>query len=225
LVSDRQARVEAAAKRGVPDFTAEVATFNAWLSYLGESEGVQIVSDSRVRILRIVDRAKFGAALEALEAMHDWPASYRAANVQRWWSADQVAATAPFIDITFSNTAQALVVRAVKVTPAADGGLEVGFWVEDKTPGGLTAGWRLFAHVVDASGAILANAEAAFISDAPSDPNKTLRYYRVLYTNRPQGATGISFGLFKPAEGGLEFLTADQGTRDMDARRVIVPLP
>ena len=121
--------MEAAAKRGVPDFTTEVATFNAWLSYLGESEGVQIVSDSRVRILRIVDRAKFGAALDALEAMHDWPASYRAANVQRWWSADQVAATAPFIDITFSNTAQALLVRAVKVTPAADGGLEVGFWV------------------------------------------------------------------------------------------------
>ncbi len=79
--------------------------------------------------------------------------------------------------------------------------------------------------MVDASGAILANAEAAFIDDAPSDPNKTLRYYRALYTNRPQGATGIGFGIFKPADGGLEFLTADQGTRDMDARRVIVPLP
>ena len=68
--------------RSVPDLTAESSLMKAWFSSLTPADGVDMVSETRVRLLRITDRGRFQQALQSLRAAHDWRAEFRAANPQ-----------------------------------------------------------------------------------------------------------------------------------------------
>jgi hypothetical protein len=66
--------------RSVPNFAAESLLMKAWFSNLTPVDGVEIVSETRLRLLRIADRDRFRQALEKLRAAYDWRAEFRDAN-------------------------------------------------------------------------------------------------------------------------------------------------
>jgi hypothetical protein len=64
----------------VPDLNAENSLMQAWFSSLTTADGVDMVSETRIRLLRIADRGRFQQALQRLRAAYDWRAEFRAAN-------------------------------------------------------------------------------------------------------------------------------------------------
>ena len=228
-VNDANQRATILARADVPDFAAETLLINAWLTDVPEADGIAPVSETRVRIVRVADRKKFETAFQQFEASHSWPPSYHAANPQQWWSAADVAArrdkSSPLADIAFTppgETTPALWLRDVE-TEAVNGSLRVKFWVET-APETLGKGWRLFGHLTNAAGDILANAETPLVPDAGPAPEKPIRYYTMTYALNPQGATTLAFGVLRPNGQSLDFLTAAQGPSDWEGRRLILPL-
>jgi hypothetical protein len=66
--------------RSVPDLKAENLLMDAWFSSLTPADGVDLLSETRVRLLRIADRGRFQQALQRLRAAYDWRAEFREAN-------------------------------------------------------------------------------------------------------------------------------------------------
>jgi hypothetical protein len=66
--------------RMVADLGAEYLLMKAWFSSLTPNDGVEIVSETRVRLLRIADRDRFQHSIEKLRQSHDWRSEFRAAN-------------------------------------------------------------------------------------------------------------------------------------------------
>jgi hypothetical protein len=66
--------------RSVPNFAAESLLMKAWFTNLTPVEGVELVSETRLRLLRISDRARFQETLEKLKSAYDWRAEFRDAN-------------------------------------------------------------------------------------------------------------------------------------------------
>jgi len=230
-ISDTGGHTEVLARREVPDFPALIRLINAWMATLDEAEGVSVVSEGRVRIMRITDRARFEAAVTVLEQNYWLPDVYRDANLQRWWSPDELAArtgtpaSAP--DIAFQAkdaVAPARWIRRTEVSQTADG-TRAAFWVESGAGDVVPGPWYLFAHMVDARGEILANAQIELLSGVSPLPDKPIRYYEILYADTPKEAVAVAFGMFKINTPDLDYLTAQSGERDWDGLRVILPLP
>jgi len=228
FVRDDATRAAILAERQVPDYPALTRLFNAWISSLTEEDGIKVVSETRVRLVRIVDRTRLESALARLEADHDMPQAYRDANPQRWWSAAELAAhtSAQTANTAFhagAEGAAALTLRATELVQSVDG-LHTTFWLEPAIPDLLGRGWYLFGHLIDQHGNIVANSQIDISPGQGPTPDRTIRYYRLFYGTRPAAAVALAFGVFKPGTPD-EFLIPDQGTRDWDGRRVILPLP
>lgn len=83
FIRDPETRRALLERSEVSDFSALNRLVDAWGSGLDESDGVVMISDTRVRILRITNRTLFDAALTHLEETHDLPQAYRDANPHR----------------------------------------------------------------------------------------------------------------------------------------------
>jgi hypothetical protein len=207
------------AHNDIPNFQAETLLMNAWLSSLTEVDGVAPVSETRVRIIRITDHTLFDAALARVVAAHRWPASYYAANPQRWWSEDDLAATDVDVrDAAFHSGDATVQVRAAAVEKLANGTIQLRFWVN----GGTGGGWRIFVHLLNDAGDIAANAEAPLLASAAPDASKPIRLYTVSYATPPKNAAAVAFGVLRAA---TEIMTTDSKPSDWDNRRLILPLP
>jgi hypothetical protein len=64
------------------DLDAERLLMNAWFSSLTPSDGVEVMSQTRLRLLRVADRDRFQQSLKKLREAYDWRAEFRAANPQ-----------------------------------------------------------------------------------------------------------------------------------------------
>jgi len=230
-ISDAENHAAILARKDVPDFAALIQLGNAWMATLGEDEGVSVVSEARVRIMRITDRARFEAAVTSLEHTYQLPSVYRDANLQRWWSADELVARtetpASVANIAFQAKDSPDPVRWIRRTEVSQtpDGIRAAFWIESG-PGDTVPGpWYLFAHMVDAKGSILANAQIELLSGVSPSPDKPVRYYDILYADRPKDAVAVAFGMFKVNTPNLDYLVAQSGTRDWEGLRVILPLP
>ena len=228
FVADEAERKAILAAKQLPDFAALARLFNAWISGLTADDGISVISDTHARIARIVDRSLFEVALARLEADHNMPQAYRDANPQRWWSADELAArqSAPITKIAFhriTNPAEALLLHALQVT-STNGGVQAAFWFEPAGSDALGNGWYVFGHLIDAKSNIVGNAQSHLVTQLGLPP-ETIRRYSLDYANRPAEAVALAFGLFKPGAQDTDFLISDEGKRDWEGRRVIVPLP
>lgn len=209
--------------REVADFPALIRLFNAWFARLDESDGVTLVSETRVKLLRVTDRTRFEAAVAQLEAEYKLPQSYRDANPPRWWAAEELAARGAVpMEVPFEGAAETRTLRAA-TSQNADGAFQVSVWFDSS--GGTTADpWRLFGHLVDANGNILGNADSSFLTAPAPSPEKPLRLYTLTYPTRPPGAVAVALGFLLPKGETMDFLIAGAGNRDWDGKRVIVPL-
>ena len=229
FVGNETTRAAVLAQHQVSNFASLARLFNAWVSGLDEADGISVISDTRVRLARIVNRAKFEIALTRLEADYDLPQAYRDANPQRWWSASELAARKPppptnIIFHLLSDPAKALSLHVADVMQESDG-LHAAFWLEPPAPDVLDGKWYIFGHLIDSAGEIVANVQVEIIPGVAPTPDRTIRYYTLFYPNRPTKAVALAFGIYKPGEEDTDFFINDQGVRDWEGRRVILPLP
>jgi hypothetical protein len=228
-IRDAQARETVLAQRKVTDFPALASLVDAWVSGLGENDGVAVVSETRVKLLRVIDPVKLDAALARLEADYDLPEAYRAANPQRWWSRDDLASrrgnmlAAP---VGFRATPDGPVLRSVLAAEmhASDMGPQLSLWLESAPEDTLDHEWRIFAHALNAAGEIVGNAESSLLPGRGPSPDKNVRAYTVSFPPLPPTATTVAFGIFKPHDGTIDFTVADGGARDWNDKRLILPL-
>jgi len=233
-VRDPAARQSILAHHTVADFKEEIRLMNAWFSDLSEDDGVRIVSDVGVRLLRVSDPTRLESALMRLEESYDWPDSFRAANPQRWWShadIDRLRRDKAVLarDDTFRSEpgddatgAQRLVTLHAASIDRDDNGIAAKFWADARDPETM-GGWYLFAHLIDAQGNILAGTQAALMT--PPDPQRDIRTYTLSFPARPDGAVAIAFGFYRPDNDKTLFLKAEGGKQDWNGRRVLLPLP
>jgi hypothetical protein len=227
-VTDAEARARIIARHDVANFRAETALMNAWFSQLSDADGVRVVSETRVRLLQIVDHALLEKSLDRLRDSHDWPAAFTDANPPPWWREADVARVIAAAPVTVASVRfnddtgvlSGMIVRAATVDPNALG-LRARFWVFGDAP---PNGWFLFAHLVDAQGNILASTQVPLATAAAPDQAHNLREYTILFARRPEAATGVAFGFYRPGTD-TAFLTAQSGTRDWNGKRALLALP
>ncbi|MBL8645361.1 MAG: hypothetical protein JNK21_15620 [Rhodospirillaceae bacterium] len=226
-VRDGARRAAILSQRTVPDFYTEAAVFTAWASALTPSQGVMMLSDTSLRILKVTDRAALEDAFQDLVQRHDWPAAFMDSNQPRWWSANGVDAlvarnSAATVNAVFALAEAPETHIAIRAARARWSGtlFDLDVWAE----GSARPPWVMFAHIVDGQGKILKNAQTELIDYASPNAAQTIRRYTFTYTDLPANAAGVALGLFSPKGPELDFLRTDSGTTDWDGRRLIVPL-
>ena len=114
----------------IGDFRLEIQVFQAWLSGLTEKNGVRLISESRVRLLKIIDYARFERDLDLFVADRTWRAAFNKANPRRFWSA---AETLSYIRTPMEKEIQfgdLYTLHALSIRHAAEG-LQVEIWWEE----------------------------------------------------------------------------------------------
>jgi hypothetical protein len=212
----------------VPDFGAEMTLMRAWFSTLGPEDGVTVVSETRLRLLRVADHARFDRALERLRSGYNWRPAFHAANPRLWWSEEELAEFAqhaPVIRsaICFANDdgARVICVHALSITtePLT---IDADFWLEPQ--GAAPIGdWLLFVQLLGADGSVLASSGAPVGRFSHLSKDRSLKLHAVSIP--AVQSTAIAFGIYLPGEQAAKFLIADHGRRDSDGRRVLLSLP
>jgi len=211
------------------DEPTTTAIMEAWFTELTPDDGVEVVSETRVRLLRVTNPVKFDAALERLRTSYAWPDAFRAINPNRWLSLDDVKNTNATLlptPITFAaRSAPGETAPVVRIYGAhlirQPAGVEAHFWVE--TSGLATASaWYLFAHVVDPEGKILAGTHVSLFPSPGGSAN--IRSYSLFFGPQSAGATHVAFGVYRPNLVPSPMLEADTGHRDWNNKRAILSL-
>jgi hypothetical protein len=229
-VKEGEGRDGILANPDVPDFTTELRLARAWASTLSESDGVTVVSETNVRLLKVVNPAKLEESMARLEAEHHWPAT-RPSNLRSKWSAEDVSLVKQqlppnSVDIKFHADGDEGVLYTVHAATVVSDlhGLQTKFWVEPGMPAPEQP-WYLFTHLVNAAGEIIENNQV-LLSGLPNTPaDDSIRLYSTFFKNRPAAATAIAFGIYRPVGQSSEQLQADRGKTDSSGHRVLIPLP
>jgi len=229
-VGDDQKLHEILQRRQVKDFYEEKSLMNAWASTLGEAQGVTIVSETSLRLVKIVDVQKFEVAFDQLVREHDWPTAFLASNPQRWWSDQELAALKSSSRVVHENIAyraessDSITIPAV-VMARQPTSVEVDVWLSAGSMSQSSRPWTLFGHLVDDSGAIYGNAQFALSVTRSPYPDRPFRRLTLRYNLLEPKASAIALGVFAKNGETMDFMIANDGPRDWDGRRVILPLP
>lgn len=86
LIPDPTRRYAILAKTVIDDYDDQTIHMNAWASTLGPEQGVEVVSETRLRLLRVIDRTKLAAALQHFTLGYTWPKPFRDNNDSKWWA-------------------------------------------------------------------------------------------------------------------------------------------
>jgi len=210
----------------VNDPVTESDVFSAWLTGTSDDQGLQTVSESVLRLVRVIDHAKLDEAFGRLVAKHGWPDLFYKENIE-----PAILTRDAFVlavdrsvpggrDIHFGKQ---FLLRGALLQPK-DGGLQMELFWESLAEQPLK--YFVFVHIIDQSGKMLAQADYEQAPGARTAPrlakaSEIWRDVTQLSSDQLRGATGIAIGIFEPPE---TFLTADRGDRDWDNRRLILRL-
>jgi hypothetical protein len=227
IVSDRLERERRLTIALVDNYGAEQRLFEGWFSSLGEKDGAQLFAETdKLRLLRVVEPRRLELALDELRRTRQWNLDFLAANPQTWWSKDEISARftgrkVASADVDFGGLFR---VEALFLEREGDG-IHVDFWWERKRAP-LPGGWFFFAHLIDDTGATIANVGVQ-LSDRGSYAVARPFRFESLTVPLPAGATpkAIAFGIYRAEASRADTLVADRGNRDWDNHRVVVPLP
>lgn len=67
-------------RRGIPGLAEESRLLHSWFTMLSYNDGVGTVSETGLRVLKVLDRDMLNASLARLRDAHDWSAAFVAAN-------------------------------------------------------------------------------------------------------------------------------------------------
>jgi hypothetical protein len=198
------------AARVFPTYRAESEAFDGWLSGLDARAGIETFWDGKVlRVLRVTDRDRFRASIQAFVAQHEWRPEFVTANrppPAAWTDARGAAAEfrAPAEGpVVYGD---AYVIHAI-VARALDNGVKVDVWWEEVRHEPANDSRYLFLHLVDAEGAILEGTHVPLFPYEPPAAGQRWRYATAMFHDvLPNAAIrGIAFGIYEPRrkDGGI----------------------
>lgn len=209
--------------QGIGDFGLEIQVFQAWLSGLTEKNGVRLVSETRVRLLKIIDYAQFERDLDLFVADRSWRAAFNKANPRRYWSA---AETLLYIrtpmekDIQFGDL---YTLHALTIRHGAEG-MRVEIWWEEMRHKEDNKLRFMFFHLIDAQGKIYYNQQIGLRYTA-IHPDRRWRYDSITFPLPVDPKVkSLAFGISHPNRQ-TGNLVVDKGSGSWGGhRQVVVPL-
>jgi len=215
------------AQPAVEDPSTELDVFAAWLTRASTAQGLQPVSESELRLVRVIDHAKLDEAFGRLAGAHNWRDLFYAENNEPVFLAREalISAADKSIpggrDVRFGDR---FLLRGSVLASKNDGLQMELFW---ESLGEQPLKYFVFVHLIDRSGKTLAQADYEQGPGARTAPHlaKAGELWRdivPLSKDQLKGATGIAFGIWEPPE---TFLLPDRGERDWDGRRLILGVP
>ena len=222
-VSDAIVRQSLMQFSAIDNFELENDVFKGWLSGLTEQNGVRLISESRVRLLEIMDHARFERAVDQFVADRSWRAVFNKANPRRYWSA---AETLPYIrtpmekEIQFGDlyTLHALTIRRTAEE------MQVEIWWEEMKHEEDNKQRFMFFHLIDVDGNIYRNQQIE-LNYKNIYPDRRWRYDSITFPLPidPKVKT-LAFGISHPNRQ-TGSLAVDKVSRKWGGhRRVVVPL-
>lgn len=208
--------------RIIDTFELENQVFVTWLSGLTEKHGVRLVSETRVRLLEIIDGEQFKREVEQFVAARSWHAAFIKENPHRYWRVSEVGSyisSALEEEIQFGDLYK---LHALMINHEADR-LKIEIWWEELKHEGNNNHWIMFFQLIDAQGKIYRNQKVELNYDS-IQPDRRWKYDSITYALPVDpNVKALAIGIFhsNPQTG---YLKADKGTRDWGGRRVVVPL-
>lgn len=208
----------------IKTFPEEELLLRAWLTNLTENDGVNSLSETSVRVLKITDKVKLLASLERLVSSYSWPARFVDQNPKVWWNLKELQHDIPSLAPQISNIKFGDVVDLYALVVKEDQGFtKVQLWWKWIDP--PQQEWQFFCHIIDQNGAILEN--HAIPLDKQSSPSpEFVRLDSLSFQSARRDGYGIAVGVFAP---GSAILQADRGNSiasspqlDWNNRRVVV---
>jgi hypothetical protein len=217
-------KVEALSNHSIDNFYSENLLMHAWFTDLKEEDGITVISETPlVRLLKICDRVRFEASLEALKKRYAWRTAFLEANSEHWMSlgdlADLLKKYSPAIqDVAFNN------VFKIHALSLESGGREITvrlWWeqMDESLRGEFTISFYLF----DDEGRVLYT-KGMLGNLKPELPDKRIRF-GTMKMRYPMGAHVKTFGVEICKRLKNECLRADKGLRNNDGTRALIPLP
>lgn len=223
---DPAARKRLLAMPSVQDLFEEKLLFEAALTDLTEQNGIQKISETSVRLLKITDPPKLLKSLEAMQGEHTWPAAFMRANPKECWTLQEIKNTwqsqSPAVsNLIFENTFE---IDALQVD-RSNGNINLRLWWK---PLSEEAGkdWNLFIHELAKDGSILSNRAIALQGEnqcSNDSPSHGVVVSFPASSNPPM--YGIGIGFYRPTPKGLVLLHAQSGVRDWGNQRVVIAVP
>lgn len=207
----------------IGSFGIENQVFQAWLSGLTEKNGVRVVSETRVRLLEIIDGAQFERDAEQFVSTRSWHADFNKANPRRYWSASEVSSyikTPLEEEIQFGDLYKLHTLMIRRETE----GLKVEIWWEELKHDENNNQRIMFFHLIDAQGNMIHNQQIGLGGYKNVNPNRRWHYDSTTFALPiDPKVKALGFGVYHP-DSRIGNLAADKGTRDSSGRRVVVPL-
>jgi hypothetical protein len=224
-VRDTASRREILARRRINGFRDEVELMNAWTTDLKYQDGVVVISETKVRVLRIADPARFQTAFSQLANSREWPKDFVDGNQGIIIAArsDNDATRLDVADVVrFRDDRLNGPVFDINSAKAAFVGNQVEVTVNiTQHQHEADQPWVLFGHLVDERGQILANAQVN-INEAQAKAGPVSRNYTLIYPSRPASVRAIAIGVFcQLQDRSLYHLRADSGRLDWEGRRAL----
>ena len=225
-VRDPVTQGEILAQRSINTFEQESGLVQAWFSRADKEDGVAAVSTtSNLRLLKVVDSAKLEKALAVLEHQYTWRPEFREANPKLWWKEQELAEFEKLhkpqvMNVRFGDTIK---LHALTLSHHEDQ-ITVRLWWERlaATP---EKEWFFFFHLINEKGEILANNALPMNQRGPLLPDQSIRFDTITFINPPGHKTvALATGIYHVVNGEPQTVAADNGVRDWNNHRVILPL-
>jgi len=218
-VRDRRTAEALLALESIDSFRQEVAVLQAWATQLTSGDGVEVVSETRTRLLRITDSKRLESKLNALIESRRWREAFASANPTRRTNGESLAATSPVLEsVVFGDKIE---LRSLVLGRNGDETTVRIWW---KPLRGLSErDWIFFIHSIDDRGNIVLNNQIPLDLREESLKGDQFHVNTISFVNAPREAsTRLAVGFYRP-NGSM--LAASRGLRDWNGTRVIVPAP
>lgn len=228
--SDRANRADQ--RTEVSSYDEEHQVVREWLGTLGAAQGTDLVSTEHMNLLQIADKGRLELALSDFVSKHSWRQITVDGYTARWWAEAELVEESKqspvgALNIAFRDRNGKLVqsVRGLRVRTSGRDAI-VDVWLEPGPDADLiaTEGFRLFCHLEDRNGAIVAHGEAR-ISQIVRTGH--LRQYRLLLPNAMgPDARRFGLGMYGPGKGGATDpvqLRSESPGMDWGGRRLTFP--
>lgn len=220
-IGDAEHRTAVLSNSSPKTFQQESQLFRAIFSQLNEAQGVALVSDGPLRILRIVDRKRLGTTLAEWLNQYAMRRTFVEANYEHWWTEQKLQLfehkNSPAIrDIAFDNL---FLVRQIMLSRNGDN-IGIGIWWQCAAP--VPDRWFFFIHSVDRAGRTSPSQEIPLSPWCEAGEHDRIRFDKLTFANHlGDNLDKLGVGIYKP---GI-VLKADKGNRDWDGRRILLDPP
>ena len=223
-VKDNDAIQSAMQLSHIQTFYDEIKVFRAWLTQLTEQDGIEVVSDDAVRLLKITDHARFKHQIERFISARSWRSEFEVANPRRWWNASEVASYVLNKEPVASNIRFGDRYNLHMMALSSVGKeIQIEFWWKELRHEDHKRPWRMFFHFVDSEGKIRSQQAISLAGYAPPSQDRLWRYGTIKFDpSRDLNISALAFGVWNPDS--KVVLKADKGVRDWHGRRVVIPI-